>query len=149
LFLFQLQADLQFIKEDVATLDKQRLELVRARERYSMKLSMLLHASNHGLAHAAMTAPCTTTGNGLLPAKNEPGMDMHSVTARKDECRENMSSMTSQKRNFLFGGGPRDSFSNSQGPFVSPNSAITKKKRVLAQVCNAKAKVQIRHLFQH
>ena len=135
---FQLQAELQLIKEDVITVDKQRHELVRARERYSVKLSMMLHASNHSLGHAAMAAPYAATANGVILAKNEPGMANHSTTARKDEFRETMSSMTSQKRNLLFAGGPVDSNSNSnsQGLLTSPNTVITKKKRVLAQVCN-------------
>ena len=110
---FQLQADLQLIKEDVITVDKQRHELVRARERYSVKLSMMLHASNHSLGHAAMAAPYAATANGVILAKNEPGMANHSTTARKDEFRETMSSMTSQKRKLLFAGGPVDSNSNS------------------------------------
>ena len=139
MFSFQLQADLQLIKEDVISVDKQRHELVRARERYSVKLSMMLHASNHSLGHAAMAAPYAATANGVILAKNEAGMANHSTTARKDECRETMSSMTSQKRNLLFAGGPVDSNSNSnsnsQGLRASPNTVITKKKRVLAQVC--------------
>lgn len=37
----QIQADLQFIKEDINAVERHRIELYRARERYSGKLRML------------------------------------------------------------------------------------------------------------
>ena len=41
LFVFQIQHDLQFIKEDILAVERRRIELYRRRERYSAKLRML------------------------------------------------------------------------------------------------------------
>ena len=38
----QIQTDLQYIKEDISAVERHRLELYRTKERYSMKLRMLL-----------------------------------------------------------------------------------------------------------
>ncbi|XP_074273048.1 E3 ubiquitin-protein ligase COP1 [Silene latifolia] len=39
--LSEIQADLQFIKEDISAVERHRMELYRARDRYSVKLRML------------------------------------------------------------------------------------------------------------
>eukprot|EP00250_Pteridium_aquilinum_P012633 c20845_g1_i1 orf=359-2401(-) len=128
--LNELQADLQFIKEDVSTVEKQRQELLRARERYSVKLRMLLQGSSPNLPNAAVATP--SNGNAAALPKTDPGMAMISAASRKGDCKERASSITFQKRNQSFGG-YADRISNLQGPTPSPSMAIAKKKRVLAQ----------------
>lgn len=40
--IVQIQTDLQYIKEDISSVERHRMELYRAKERYSMKLRMLM-----------------------------------------------------------------------------------------------------------
>ena len=121
---FQLQADLQLIKEDVITIEKKRQELVRARERYSVKLHMILNTSNPVAAH--------DSGGDETKVKNESG----TASSSKEELRETIPLMTNHKRNILFGAGSVDSSSKSEEPIASQGTSITKKKKVLAQVCS-------------
>lgn len=125
----QLQADLQFIREDVSSVEKQKQELLRARERYSVKLRMLLQGSSPHITNAT-----PTTCNGVSMPKTESGLAMISTALKKGDGKERASSITFQKRDQPFGGST-DCISNLQGPTPSPSLAIAKKKRVLAQVC--------------
>ncbi|KAJ4764938.1 E3 ubiquitin-protein ligase COP1 [Rhynchospora pubera] len=43
--LNEIQTDLQYIKEDISSVERHRMELYRAKERYSMKLRMLMDDS--------------------------------------------------------------------------------------------------------
>lgn len=123
--LNELQADLQFIKVDIGTVEKQRQELMRARERYSLKLHMLLHRPNPTLGHVSVE---TASSDGATTiSKGEPG-----VVQRKGDSRGITSSMTTQKRNEYFGGSI-DSISNFQGLPPPAGLSTAKKKRVLAQ----------------
>ncbi|MCO5575097.1 hypothetical protein L7F22_028894 [Adiantum nelumboides] len=129
--LNELQADLHFIREDVSTVEKQRQELLRARERYSVKLQMLLQGSSANLVNGATASP--STGNAItVPTKTEPGMAMAVAVPRKGDCKEKTSSITFQKRDQALGVSS-DCISNFLGPVPSPSMAIAKKKRVLAQ----------------
>lgn len=125
--LNELQADLQFIREDVSSVEKQKQELLRARERYSVKLRMLLQGSSPHMTNAT-----PTTCNGVSMPKTESGLAMISTALKKGDGKERASSITFQKRDQPFGGST-DCISNLQGPTPSPSLAIAKKKRVLAQ----------------
>ena len=105
------------------TIEKKRQELIRARERYSVKLHMILNASNPMAAH--------DRGGDETEVKNEPG-----TASSKEELRETIPLMSNHKRNMLFGAGSVDSSSKSEEPIASHGTSITKKKKVLAQVCS-------------
>ena len=62
---------------------------------------------------------------------NEPG-----TASSKEELRETIPLMSNHKRNMLFGAGSVDSSSKSEEPIASHGTSITKKKKVLAQVCS-------------
>lgn len=128
--LNELQGDLQFIKEDVSTVEKQRQELLRARERYSVKLRMLLQGSSPHSPNADNTTP--SMGNAVSMRKSEAGLAVISTSSRKGDVKERASSITFQKREQPLGGST-DCISNLQGPAPSSSTAIAKKKRVLAQ----------------
>lgn len=128
--LNELQADLQFIKEDITTIEKQRQELMRARERYSLKLHMLLHGPNPTLRHVAVES--ASSGGATPISKNEQGIATIAVTQRNGDTKGRPSSLTAQKGNGLLDGSA-NSMPDSQGLLPSVGLAIAKKKRVLAQ----------------
>lgn len=126
--LNELQADLQFIKEDVSSVEKQRQELLRARERYSVKLRMLLQGSPN-LVNGAIASP-SNGGADAMPIKTEASA---LAVPMKGDCKERVSSITFQRKEQPLGGST-DCISNLLGgPTPSPSMAIAKKKRVLAQ----------------
>ncbi|KAG5232018.1 hypothetical protein OIU76_005150 [Salix suchowensis] len=82
--LNEVRTDLRYIKEDVDAVEKHRIELYRARDRYSMKLRMLgddltvrkpwpstIDKNHSGVVNSSLNARGLTTGN--IPTKKMDG----------------------------------------------------------------------------
>ncbi|KAM0938988.1 putative transcription factor WD40-like family [Dioscorea sansibarensis] len=122
--LNEVQADLQFIKEDINAVERHRIELCRARERYSVKLRMLL--------------------DDPMPAKLWPAIDKHNNilvsgarNAHGGTCSGNFQSKKADmKAHGSYQGQQRkDAFSGSdpQHTLTQSGLAIARKRRVHAQ----------------
>ncbi|KAH7306604.1 hypothetical protein KP509_22G021600 [Ceratopteris richardii] len=129
--LKKLQADLEYIREDVTTVEKQKQELLRARERYSVKLNMLLQCSSPSLTNRASVS--LSTGHAcVMPVKTEPGMEPALPMSRTGDGKERPSHTAIKVKDRLVNDS-KTSVSKILGPTPSPSMAIAKKKRVLAQ----------------
>lgn len=123
--LNEVQADLHYIKDDILALEKRRLELSRARERYSRKLHMLLdEPMDTTLGHAAID-----DGNNVRTAFVRGGQGdaiSGKFQQKKAEIKAQASSQGMQKRaNFCH--------SDSQVLPTLSGLTIARKRRVLAQ----------------
>ncbi|XP_057859829.1 E3 ubiquitin-protein ligase COP1 [Cryptomeria japonica] len=123
--LNEIQADLQYIKEDISIVEKRRLELSRARERYTMKLRMILDNSTAtSLGHPApdnaniISAASFHSGHGSLTSGK--------LQLKSSEINVQSSSQDRPKRSSLCG-------SDSQVLPIPSGVTIARKRRVFAQ----------------
>nr|WIG64894.1 constitutively photomorphogenic 1 [Ginkgo biloba] len=123
--LNKVQADLQYIKEDISAVEKRRLELFRARERYSMKLRMLLdepmattlgHTTTDNPNNGSATVICSGQGGGMSGKFQQ----------RKAEMKVQANSQGMPKRANFCG-------SDSQNLPTPSGLSMARKRRVLAQ----------------
>ncbi|XP_059307179.1 E3 ubiquitin-protein ligase COP1-like isoform X1 [Lycium ferocissimum] len=122
--LNEIQNDLQYIKEDINAVEKRRIELYRARGRYSAKMRMLVDDSS------AMTArpSLRDKGGGAIVSSSLNSQEQGRVGTprRNTDARAPGNSQLVQWKNDHHGG------SDSQDP-NQPGKSITRKRRVHAQ----------------
>lgn len=125
MFHLQVQADLQFIKEDISSVEKHRMDLYRARDRYSVKLRMLDDSGGRKSWHSSMDK----NSGGLMssPLNLRGGLSSGSLT-KKNEGKSQISSHG-------HGVQRKDAISGSDSQYINPSGhALVRKKRVHTQV---------------
>lgn len=120
--LNEIQADLQYITEDINSVQRNRMELYRARERYSVKLKMLVDNPTAW----APTIDRQCIGLTTSSTRNLQGwMDSGDIQNRKADVKPQISSHGMQRRH---------SYSGSDSQHMSQSgSTIARKRQVHAQ----------------
>ncbi|KAK4279162.1 hypothetical protein QN277_016912 [Acacia crassicarpa] len=120
--LKEVQTDLQFIKEDISAVDKHRMELYRARDRYSVKLRMLDESGSR----KSWQSPMDKTSSGHISSPlNMRGAFSSGSLPKKLDGKGQVSSHGTQRK---------EAISGSDSQFLNQSSlALIKKKRVHAQ----------------
>lgn len=127
LFFTQIQTDLQYIKEDISAVERHRLELYRTKERYSMKLRMLLDEP----AASKMWPSPMDKPSGLFPPNSRGPLSTSNpggLQNKKLDLKGQISHQGFQRRDVLTCSDP------PSAPIQSGN-VIARKRRVQAQVC--------------
>lgn len=120
-----MQTDLQFIKEDINAVEKHRMDLYRARDRYSMKLQMLNDSGGRKSWHSSMDR--NTSGLMTSPLNLQGGLSSGSLT-KKNEGKPQISSHG-------HGAQRKDAISGSDSQYINQSGlALVRKKRVHTQV---------------
>ncbi|XP_048327900.2 E3 ubiquitin-protein ligase COP1 [Ziziphus jujuba] len=122
--LREVQTDLQFIKEDISAVERHRIDLYRARDRYSLKLRMLGDDSS---ARKPWASSVDKTNSGPMSSSYNlyGGMSTANMQIKKVDGRGQVSSGGLQRKDGVSGSDPQ--FVNQSG------LAIVRKKRVHAQ----------------
>lgn len=115
-----MQSDLQFIKEDINVVERHRMDLYRARDRYSVKLRML---GNDSMMEKAWTSSNKNNGGTLSGYCNSMG---RIATMNSDAKRAQASCQGLQQKDSSSGSDLQHSSQAGQ--------AVLRKKRVHAQV---------------
>ncbi|KAK7839643.1 e3 ubiquitin-protein ligase cop1 [Quercus suber] len=126
--LNEVQTDLQFIKEDVTAVERHRMELYRARDRYSVKLRMLGDDSS-------VRKPWPSSID-----KNTSELSSGSLNARKGLATWNLQNKKVDGKSQVISHGlqRKDALSGSDSQFINQSSSsVARKKRVHAQGYNA------------
>ncbi|KAG0560988.1 hypothetical protein KC19_9G028300 [Ceratodon purpureus] len=134
-----LQGDLQFLKEDILTVEKQRQDLLRAKEKYALKIRMPVGEPSSSRPDAL--AICENPSNGGATSQNRGGQGGASVPANSSpinlqrEYRGRGTSIGTYKKEMVGGGvSLSKGQSDSQGLLPSPAVlTMAKKRRVVAQ----------------
>lgn len=126
-FQLQVQTDLQFIKEDISAVERHRLDLYRARDRYSLKLRML--GDDSGARKSRPSSIDKGSGCPISRSFNiHGGMSTANFQTKKVDGRGQVSSAGLQRK---------DGVSASDQQNVNQSGlAVVRKKRVHAQVCH-------------
>ncbi|XP_020517456.1 E3 ubiquitin-protein ligase COP1 isoform X2 [Amborella trichopoda] len=123
--LKEVQTDLQYIKEDVSAVERHRIELYRVKERYSVKLQMLL---DDPMAATGFPTSSDKHNNGL--SSNVHGTQGVAVSEsfqnKKSEVKGQGSSQGIQRKDTFNG-------SDSQNVLGQSGLAVARKRRVHAQ----------------
>ncbi|KAM7274895.1 hypothetical protein ACFE04_016761 [Oxalis oulophora] len=120
--LHQLQTDLQYIKEDINSVEKHRVDLYRARDRYSVKLRMLGDDAN-----ARKPWPSYTDKNSVGFISNSPairggGLSAGNLQNKKGDVKAQSSSHSLQRKD-----------SSDSQHLNQSGVSVARKKRVHAQ----------------
>ncbi|XP_073393412.1 E3 ubiquitin-protein ligase COP1 isoform X1 [Physcomitrium patens] len=134
--LYLIQGDLQFLTEDISTVEKQRQDLLRAKDEYLLKIRMMGQYTG-----ADTLAICENIGNGGATSQNRGGQGGASVPAsslstslQRDHRGRGASIGTHKKAILVEGLTLSKCQTDSQGLFSSPAVLImAKKRRVMAQ----------------
>ncbi|OMO76872.1 hypothetical protein CCACVL1_15331 [Corchorus capsularis] len=120
--LNEIQADLQYIKEDINAVEKRSIELYRAKERCSVKLRMLVDDS-----FAAKTFPSLVdkNSNGKFGARNLQGWMGSASSQNKVDVKAQASSQGFRSKDAY--GGSDSAYDTNSG------LAVARKRRVHAQ----------------
>lgn len=118
----QVQSDLEFLKEDIAKVESQRLDMSRAKERYQFKLRMLLNGQEPSLDHLALEK--SASGGAVASVRNGQG-----GASFRREARGRLEP-GSHKRSETC----TDMVSELQELSASSSLALAKRGRVMAQV---------------
>ncbi|XXG76891.1 hypothetical protein AAC387_Pa08g1157 [Persea americana] len=122
--LNEVQTDLQYIKEDINSVERHRIELYRARERYSMKLLML----DDPMATKVWPSPIDKHNSGLISSARSAhgGTYSRNFQNKKVDVKSQGSSPGHQRK---------DAFSGSEPQNVLTQSglAVARKRRVHTQ----------------
>lgn len=127
---FKVQSDLQYIKEDLNSVERHRIELYQARERCSVKLKML-SASGDPLGIRSRTSSRPMDRNVPVPVSNSynirGGITSMNFQYKKDEGKTQVNIPRTQSK--------EAALNEPTSQHMSPSClAITRKKRVHAQV---------------
>ncbi|KAI3440906.1 uncharacterized protein J3R85_002937 [Psidium guajava] len=122
--LSEIQNDLQYIKEDINAVERHRLELYRARDRYSVKLRML--GDDHSMRKPwPSSMENTTSGFTSSNISARGNLSSGSLQSKKMEAKAQVSSHGLQRK---------DSLSGSDSQHMNQSSlSVIRKKRVHAQ----------------
>ncbi|CAK9184082.1 unnamed protein product [Ilex paraguariensis] len=122
--LNEIQNDLQYVKEDVNAVERHRIELYRARDRYSVKLRML---ADDPSANKSRISSINKTSSGLISSSRNAfgGMASGNFQYKKLDGKAQVSSIGPQKK---------DGFTGLSSQHLSQSGlAVVRKKRVHAQ----------------
>ncbi|XP_057961633.1 E3 ubiquitin-protein ligase COP1-like isoform X2 [Malania oleifera] len=121
--LQQIQTDLQYIKEDINAVERHRIDLYRARERYSVKLRMLV---DEPAAAKTWPLPIDKCTSGIISnAHSIQGWTVSSnLQNKKPDVKAQANSQGLQKKDAYFGS---DSLVTQSG------QAVARKRQVHAQ----------------
>lgn len=121
-----MQTDLQFIKEDISAVERHRIDLYRARDRYSLKLRMLGDDSS---ARKPWSSSIDKSGSGPISSSHNihGGMSTANLQIKKVDGRGQVSSAGLHRKDGICG--------SDQQNVNQSGLAMVKKKRVHAQVC--------------
>ncbi|KAK8568894.1 hypothetical protein V6N12_007429 [Hibiscus sabdariffa] len=121
--LTEVQSDLQFIKEDINSVERHRMDLYRARDRYSVKLRMLGDDSSTRKPWSSST---DKNSSGIVSSSlNIRGMAAGNLQNKKMDGKTQLSGHCSQRKDSLSG-------ADSEG-FNQSGLSVARKKRVHAQ----------------
>ncbi|XP_022758994.1 E3 ubiquitin-protein ligase COP1-like [Durio zibethinus] len=122
--LNEVQADLQFIKEDLNSVERHRIDLYRARDRYSMKLRMLGDDSS---TRKPWSSSVDRNSSGIVSSSLNVrgGMSAGNLQNKKIDVKAQVSGHGPQRKDALSG-------ADSQG-FNQSGLTVARKKRVHAQ----------------
>lgn len=122
--LNEVQTDLQFIKEDISSVERHRMDLYRARERYSLKLRTVGDDLSARKPWPSLTDKCNS-GPISNPLNLRGGMSSGSLQTKKKEGWGQVSSVGHQRK---------DAVSGSDSQYINQSGlAVVRKKRVHAQ----------------
>ncbi|KAL2317027.1 hypothetical protein Fmac_030903 [Flemingia macrophylla] len=120
----KVQTDLQFIEEDINSVEKHRMDLYHARDRYSVKLRMLDDSRGRKSWHSSMDK--NSSGLVSSPINLRGGLSLGSHTKRKDG--------KFQTSSHGHGGQRRDAIPGSDSQHINQSGlALVRKKRVHTQ----------------
>jgi len=123
--LNEIQTDLQYIKEDIGAVERHRLELYRTKERYSMKLRMLL---DDPAAQKLWPSPIDKASSLFLPNSRTPlsASCPGSLQNKKLDLKAQVSHQGFQRRDAL-------TCSELPNSTIQSGNVIARKRRVQAQ----------------
>ncbi|KAK8466988.1 hypothetical protein PHAVU_008G214400 [Phaseolus vulgaris] len=122
--LKEVQTDLQFIKEDINSVEKHRMDLYRARDRYSLKLRMLDDLGGRKSWHSSLDK--SSSGIISSPLNLRGGLSSGSHTKKNDG--------KSQINSHGLGVQRRDAVTGSDSQLINQSGlALVRKKRVHTQ----------------
>lgn len=121
-----MQTDLQYIKEDINAVERHRIDLYRARDRYSVKLRMLGDDPN--------------TRNASWPLENNhSGFNSNSLSIRGGNPSGNFQNkkVEGKVQGSSHGMSKKDAQSGSNSQSLNQSTVLmARKKRIHAQVCS-------------
>ncbi|XP_012491109.2 E3 ubiquitin-protein ligase COP1 [Gossypium raimondii] len=122
--LNEIQTDLQFIKEDINSVERHRVDLYRARDRYSVKLRMLGDDSS---TRKPWSSSMDKNNSGIVSSSLNirGGMPAGNLQNKKIDGKTQLSGHVSQRKDALSG-------ADSQG-FNQSGLSVARKKRIHAQ----------------
>ncbi|XP_044952514.1 E3 ubiquitin-protein ligase COP1 [Hordeum vulgare subsp. vulgare] len=123
--LNEIQTDLQYIKDDISSVERHRLDLYRTKERYSMRLRMLLdEPAASKMWPSPMDRPSGPFGlnSRAPPSTSSPG----GLNNRRFDLRAPASHQGHQRRDALASSDPPN-------PPIQSSNVIARKRRVQAQ----------------
>ncbi|CDP05686.1 unnamed protein product [Coffea canephora] len=123
--LNEIQNDLQYIKEDINAVERHRIELYRAKDRFSLKLQTL---SDDCLGVRSRSSSIDRTSSGLVSSsRSTHGGATGSFQYKKGDSKAQFSSPANHRKDASLSG------LNTQ-PMSQSGLAVVRKKRVHAQV---------------
>ncbi|PSS24798.1 E3 ubiquitin-protein like [Actinidia chinensis var. chinensis] len=124
--LNQIQTDLQYIKEDINSVERRRMELYRAKERYTVKLRMLVDDPSAANAWPSLIDRRSDgMTSSLQNIQAHCRMNTGNSQSRKADAKALVNSQIVQRK---------DSHGGSDSQHVTQSGlALARKKRVLAQ----------------
>ena len=120
-----MQTDLQYIKEDINAVERHRIDLYRARDRYSVKLRML--------------GDDPSTRNAWPLEKSHTGFNSNSLSIRGGNPPGNFlnKKVEGKAQGSSHGISKKDAQSGSDSQSLNQSSvSMARKKRIHAQVCS-------------
>uniref|UniRef100_A0A453PPU1 Uncharacterized protein n=1 Tax=Aegilops tauschii subsp. strangulata TaxID=200361 RepID=A0A453PPU1_AEGTS len=121
----QIQTDLQYIKDDISSVERHRLDLYRTKERYSMRLRMLL---DEPAASKMWPSPMDKPNSAFVPNSRAPPSTSSpgGLNNRRFDLRAPASHQGHQRRDALASSDPPN-------PPIQSGNVIARKRRVQAQ----------------
>ncbi|KAF7086080.1 hypothetical protein CFC21_089425 [Triticum aestivum] len=123
--LNEIQTDLQYIKDDISSVERHRLDLYRTKERYSMRLRMLL---DEPAASKMWPSPMDKPSSPFVPNSRAPPSTSSpgGLSNRRFDLRAPASHQGHQRRDALASSDPPN-------PPLQSGNVIARKRRVQAQ----------------
>uniref|UniRef100_A0A453PPJ2 RING-type domain-containing protein n=1 Tax=Aegilops tauschii subsp. strangulata TaxID=200361 RepID=A0A453PPJ2_AEGTS len=123
--LNEIQTDLQYIKDDISSVERHRLDLYRTKERYSMRLRMLL---DEPAASKMWPSPMDKPNSAFVPNSRAPPSTSSpgGLNNRRFDLRAPASHQGHQRRDALASSDPPN-------PPIQSGNVIARKRRVQAQ----------------
>ncbi|KAG5551680.1 hypothetical protein RHGRI_009933 [Rhododendron griersonianum] len=125
--LNEIQTDLQFIKEDINAVERHRIDLYRARDRYSVKLRMLADDPTATKSWPSSIFKNNNNNSGLSSSSRnaQGGMGFGNFQLKKADGKAQLSTLAPQRKDTISGLGSEN--------MSQSGLAVVRKKRVHAQ----------------